>query len=106
MAPESERITVRLPKETVEKIEQLLATGRYGKTVSDFVRKAIDAYMDAEFTPENIEKKVVELPKSSVQALEEFTNEGEYVSVEDAIRTVIRDYVRKRLEESDQNKRK
>ncbi len=101
MAPESERITVRLPKETVEKIERLLATGRYGKTTSDFVRRAIDSYIEAEFTPENVEKKVVELPKSSVQALEQFTKEGEYVSVEDAIRAVIRDYVRKRLEDSD-----
>lgn len=101
MAPESERITVRLPKETIERIEKLLETGKYGKTISDFVRRAIDSFIDSEFTPENVEKKVIVLPKSSIKVLEKMTEEGEYVSIDDAIRDVIREYVRKRLEESD-----
>jgi Arc/MetJ-type ribon-helix-helix transcriptional regulator len=101
MASESERISVRLPKETIEKIEKLLSTGKYGRTISDFVRRAIDAYIDAEFTPENVEKKVIELPKANIEVLEEATKRGEYVSIDDAIRDVIREYVRKRLEESD-----
>ena len=101
MAPESERITVRLPKETVEKIEELLSTGKYGRTISDFVRKAIDSYIETEMTPENVEKKVIDLPKESIETLEEDTKKGKYVSVDDAIRDVIRQYVRKRLEESD-----
>lgn len=101
MAPESERITVRLSKETIEKIEQLLGTGKYGKTISDFVRRAIDSYIETEMTPENVEKKVVDLPKESIEVLEEDTKKGKYVSVDDAIRDVIRQYVRKRIEESD-----
>ncbi len=99
MAPESERISVRLSKDTIEKIERLLATGKYGKTVSDLVRRAIDAFIETEMAPENVEKKVIELPKESLEILEEDTKKGRYVSVDDAIRDVIRQYVRKRLEE-------
>jgi Arc/MetJ-type ribon-helix-helix transcriptional regulator len=101
MPSESERISVRLSKETIQKIEELLSTGKYGKTISDFVRKAIDYYIETETAPENLEKKVVELPKESIEVLEEDTKKGRYISVDDAIRDVIRQYVRKRLEESD-----
>ena len=51
--------------------------------------------------PENVEKKVVDLPKASVRALEELTEQGEYVSVEDAIRAVIRDYVKNAIKEKE-----
>ncbi len=101
MAPESLRITVRLPEETVRKIESLLSTGKYGRTVSDFIRKALDTYIEMEFSPENVEKKVVDLPKSSVKVLQKLTEDGEYVSVEDAIRAVVRDYVKKTVNEGE-----
>ncbi len=101
MAPESLRITVRLPEETVRKIEALLSTGKYGRTVSDFIRRALDSYIEMEFSPENVEKKVVDLPKSSVKVLEKLTEDGEYVSVEDAIRAVVRDYVKKTINEGE-----
>ncbi len=104
MAPESLRITVRLPPEQVEKIDSLLATGKYGKTVSDLIRRAIDAFIETEMAPENVEKKVVDLPKSSVKVLENLTEQGEYVSVEDAIRAVIRDYVKNTIKENEGEK--
>ena len=104
MTPESLRITVRLPPEQVEKIDALLATGKYGKTVSDLIRRALDAFIETEMAPENVEKKVVDLPKSSVKVLEDLTEQGEYVSVEDAIRAVIRDYVKKAIKENEGEK--
>ena len=104
MTPESVRITVRLPQEQVEKIENLLATGKYGKTVSDLIRTAIDSFIETELAPENVEKKVVDLPKSSVKVLEDLTEQGEYVSVEDAIRAVIRDYVKNAIKENEGEK--
>ncbi len=104
MSPESIRITVRLPKEQVDKIETMLATGKYGKTVSDLIRKAIDDFIETEFSPDNVEKKVVDLPKASVRALEQLTEQGEYVSVEDAIRAVIRDYVKNTIKENEGEK--
>jgi Arc/MetJ-type ribon-helix-helix transcriptional regulator len=77
---------------------------KYGKTVSDLIRRALDAFIETEMAPENVEKKVVDLPKSSVKVLEDLTEQGEYVSVEDAIRAVIRDYVKKAIKENEGEK--
>lgn len=104
MAPESIRITVRIPQDLVEKIDSLLATGKYGKTTSDLIRRALEAFIETEMSPENVEKKLVDLPKSSVKVLEDLTEQGEYVSVEDAIRAVIRDYVKNTIKENEGEK--
>jgi len=50
-----------------------------------------------EFTPEYIEKVTVELPKGNVVNLKQLVQDGDSVSVDDAIRNAVREYIRKRL---------
>lgn len=96
MSTESERVTVRIPKDKVTALQTMVDSGQYS-TISDVVRAAIDAFVDTHFTPEHITRMTVELPKGNVVKLEELVHDGDAISVDDAVRNAVRDYVRMRL---------
>jgi len=99
MAEESARITVRLPPEYLQKLEEIQKKNNE-KNLSEVIRHALDAYIKRELPPENITVLTLELPKSLAVKLELLIKEGmDAVSVEEAIRNAIRDYVEKKLKE-------
>jgi Arc/MetJ-type ribon-helix-helix transcriptional regulator len=53
--------------------------------------------VEKHFTPDYIERITVELPKGNVVELEALVQDGDSVSIDDAIRNAVREYVRKRL---------
>ncbi len=105
MAPERERVTVRLPAKQHDALQALVESGDFAN-LSDAIRAAIDAFVDARFTPDYIRKLTIDLPSGNVLELEAIVQSGDSVSVEDAIRNAVREYVRRHLltegaEESD-----
>ena len=65
MTTDSERVTVRIPKDKVDALQSMVDKGEF-RSISDVVRAAIDAFVDSKFTPEHIERMTVELPKGNV----------------------------------------
>ncbi len=96
MTKESERVTVRIPKDKITALQYMVDEGKYS-TISDVIRAAINAFVDTHFTPEHITRMTVELPKGNVVKLEELVHEGDAISVDDAVRNAVREYVRMRL---------
>ncbi len=95
--PETERITVRVPAEKLEKLDEMVKSGDF-RSKSDVVRAAIERFLETEDVPSNISKITVELPKGDSVRLEQLVEDGDSVSVDDAIRHAVREYVRVRLE--------
>ena len=94
---ETERITVRVPADKLEKLDELVKTGEF-KSKSDVIRAAIERFIETEDIPPNISKISVELPKGDSVNLEQLVQDGDSVSVDDAIRHAVREYIRVRLE--------
>ena len=93
---ESERVTIRIPQESISALQSLVDQGKFS-TLSDAVRAAIDKFVESEFTPEHIKKVTVELPKGNVVELEELVHTGDSISVDDAIRNAVREYIRLKM---------
>jgi len=91
----AERVTVRIPSETVEKLQELVDTGEYAN-ISDAVRAAVDEFLGNRFSPDHLSKVTVELPKSNVLEMESLVRDGDSVSLDDAIRNAVREYTRSR----------
>ena len=96
-SPETERVTVRVPAEKLEKLDEMVKSGDF-KSKSDVIRAAIERFIDTEDMPPNISKITVELPKGDSVRLEQLVDDGDSVSVDDAIRHAVREYIRIRLE--------
>ena len=94
---ETERITVRVPADKLEKLDELVASGDY-KNKSDVIRVAIERFIETEDVPSNISKITVELPKGDSVSLAQLVDDGDSVSVDDAIRHAVREYIRIRIE--------
>ena len=105
MSTESERVTIRVPKDKLDILQGLVDSGQYSNT-SDVIRAAIDSFVEAKFTPEHITRMTVELPKGNVVKLEELVHDGDAISVDDAVRNAVREYVRKRLAETIEESKK
>ncbi len=93
------RVTVRLPLEYLQKLEEIQK--KLGeKTLSDVIRQALDEYIQKQLPPENITVITLQLPKSLALKLETLISRGlDAVSVEEAIRNAIREYLEKKLME-------
>lgn len=102
MASDTERVTVRIPSDTVNALHSLVKSGEFA-SLSDAVRAAINAFIEAQFAPDYIKKMMIELPKGNVVQLQELVKSGDSVSVEDAIRNAVREYVRRRISEAMEN---
>jgi Arc/MetJ-type ribon-helix-helix transcriptional regulator len=106
MSTDSERVTIRIPKDRVDALQKLVEQGQF-TNMSDAIRAAIDAFVETQFTPDHIEKFTVELPRGNMVKLEELVHSGDSISVDDAVRNAVREYVRLRLQkatESQENK--
>ena len=98
MADTSERVTVRIPQELLEKLKQIQST-KETPTISDTIREGLEQYIELNLPPQNVRKVVVELSRQDNNRLEEFVREGNSVSVDDAVRSAVREYIRGRLEQ-------
>ncbi|MCD6462033.1 MAG: ribbon-helix-helix protein, CopG family [Thermoplasmata archaeon] len=94
---ETERVTIRLPKDIVEKLELLVQEKKY-ETKSDVIRAAIDQFLKKEIKPPNVERLTVEVPKGNLTKLQELVEAGDSVSIDDAVREAIREYTRMRIQ--------
>ncbi len=93
MAPETDRVTVRLPIRSLEQLQTLVSRGEYD-TISGAIRTAIESFLHEKFPPEYVERVSVDLPRGKVVELQQLIREGDSVSIEDAIRNAVREYVR------------
>lgn len=99
MAETSERVTVRIPQALLEKLKRIQeASGT--PTISDTIREGLERYIEVNLPPPNIKKVVVDLSKQDNHQLEEFVREGASVSIDDAVRSAVREYIRVRIEQS------
>jgi len=99
MVSESERVTIRIPPEKIQQLNQLVKAGEFD-TISDAIRHAIGQFIDQQFAPANIRKLMIELPKGNVVELQKLVKAGDSVNLEDAIRNAVREYVRRRLQKA------
>ncbi len=97
MASETDRVTVRLPIQSLERLQTLVSKGEYNN-ISDAIRTAIDSFLREKFPPDYLERVTVDLPKGKVVELQNLVREGDSVSIEDAIRNAVREYVRLAIE--------
>jgi Arc/MetJ-type ribon-helix-helix transcriptional regulator len=98
MADTSERVTVRIPQELLEKLKKI-QQAKDTPTISDTIREGLEQYIELHLPPQNVRKVVVELSRQDNSRLEEFVREGNSVSVDDAVRSAVREYIRGRLEQ-------
>lgn len=96
MAETSERVTVRIPQELLEKLKAI-QEARGAPTISDTIREGLERYIEVNLPPPNIRKVVVDLSRQDNNRLEEFVREGGSVSIDDAVRSAVREYIRVRL---------
>jgi len=97
MVDTSERVTVRIPQDLLEKLKQIQqATST--TTISDTIREGLERYVEMNLPPPNIRKVVVDLPRQDNHQLEELVRDGTSVSVDDAVRSAVREYIRTRLD--------
>jgi Arc/MetJ-type ribon-helix-helix transcriptional regulator len=99
MVDTSERVTVRIPQDLLEKLKQLQQS-RGTPTISDTIREGLERFVEMHLPPPNIRKVVVDLSRQDNRQLEEFVREGNSVSVDDAVRSAVREYIRTRLDEA------
>lgn len=92
----AERVTVRMPSEIVEKLQEMVDSGEYSN-ISEAIRSAVDEFLEKRFTPENLSKVTVDLPKTKVMELESLVRDGDSISLDDAIRNAVREYTRSRV---------
>ena len=98
MVDTSERVTVRIPEEILEKLKRLQEERGSG-TISDTIREGLEQYVELHLPPHHIRKVVVELSRRDNSRLEEFVREGNSVSVDDAVRSAVREYIRSRIDQ-------
>jgi Arc/MetJ-type ribon-helix-helix transcriptional regulator len=98
MGDTSERVTVRIPQDLLEKLKQVQSL-KETSTISDTIREGLEQYIELNLPPQNIRKVVVELSRQDNSRLEEFVRDGNSVSVDDAVRSAVREYIRSRLEQ-------
>jgi len=98
MVDTSERVKVRIPQDLLERLKQIQQT-KGTPTISDTIREGLDQYVELNLPPQNIRKVVVELSRQDNSRLEEFVREGASVSLDDAVRSAVREYIRSRLEQ-------
>jgi len=95
----SERVTVRIPEDLLEKLRRV-QEARGIATVSDAIREGLERYVEMHLPPPNVRKVVVELSRQDNRRLEEFVREGSSISIDDAVRSAVREFIRARLDES------
>ncbi|MCI4368081.1 MAG: ribbon-helix-helix domain-containing protein [Thermoplasmata archaeon] len=98
MVDTSERVTVRIPQDLLEKLKAIQQS-KGTATISDTIREALERYSDVNLPPSNIRKVVVDLSRQDNSQLEEFVREGGSISVDDAVRSAVREYIRVRMEQ-------
>jgi metal-responsive CopG/Arc/MetJ family transcriptional regulator len=98
MVDTSERVTVRIPQDLLEKLKQVQQS-KGTATISDTIREGLEQYIDLHLPPHHIRKVVVELSRRDNSRLEEFVREGNSVSVDDAVRSAVREYIRSRIDQ-------
>ncbi len=93
---DSPRITIRLSETAAKQMQELVERGEY-KNISEVVRAAIEKFLREKFTPPNVERVSVDLPKKTVELLLQLVESGdvEAVDMNDAIRMAVKDYVRR-----------
>ncbi len=97
MTETSERVTVRIPQDLLEKLKQI-QTDKGTATISDTIREGLERYVEVHLPPPNVRKVVVELSRHDNSRLEQFVRDGNSVSVDDAVRWAVREYIRQRVE--------
>ncbi|HEV2166739.1 MAG TPA: ribbon-helix-helix domain-containing protein, partial [Thermoplasmata archaeon] len=97
MVDTSERVTVRIPQELLEKLKAIQQSTS-SATISDTIREGLEKYVEMNLPPPNIRKVVVDLSRQDNRQLEEFVREGNSVSVDDAVRSAVREFIRTRVD--------
>jgi Arc/MetJ-type ribon-helix-helix transcriptional regulator len=97
MVDTSERVTVRIPQDLLEKLKEI-QQAKQVPTISDTIREGLERYAEMNLPPPNIRKVIVDLSRQDNRQLEEFVKEGNSVSVDDAVRSAVREYIRSRIE--------
>ncbi|HUI37998.1 MAG TPA: ribbon-helix-helix domain-containing protein [Thermoplasmata archaeon] len=92
-------MTVRIPQELLEKLKAI-QQAKGVSTISDTIREGLEKYIEMNFPPPNIRKVVVDLSRQDNRQLEEFVREGNSVSVDDAVRSAVREFLRSRIDSS------
>ncbi|HUJ77886.1 MAG TPA: ribbon-helix-helix domain-containing protein [Thermoplasmata archaeon] len=98
MVDTSERVTVRIPQDLLERLK-LIQQHKGTPTISDTIREGLEQYIELNLPPQHIRKVVVELSRQDNRRLEEFVREGNSVSVDDAVRSAVREYIRSRIDQ-------
>ena len=60
-----ERITIRISEEQLRLIQDMIDSGK-ADSISDVIRAALEEYLGKFYSPENVRKLTVDLPKGSV----------------------------------------
>jgi Arc/MetJ-type ribon-helix-helix transcriptional regulator len=98
MVDTSERVTVRIPQDLLERLKQIQEL-KGTPTISDTIREGLEQYIELHLPPHHIRKVVVELSRQDNSRLEAFVREGNSVSVDDAVRSAVREYIRSRVDQ-------
>jgi len=92
----TEKIIVRLSKDTIIALQTLVDRGDYD-SLSESVSDAINMMIESKLTPKEVALLAEEHAKEKPLKMESLLTEGEPLSMDDAVRKAVRDYVKSRM---------
>jgi Arc/MetJ-type ribon-helix-helix transcriptional regulator len=93
----SDKIIVRLPPDTVLILQALVDRGDYS-SLSESVADAIEKMINADLTPEEIERILGDHVREPPLKMESLLTDNDPGSMDEAVRKAVRGYVRSRMD--------
>jgi CopG family nickel-responsive transcriptional regulator len=96
------RITVRVSEETMEKLEELVDLFNFD-SVSDVIRKAVDDFIDRNYSSTSKKKVDLLIPRNVIDEVQEEVDQVDKISLEDLVRIVLKNYTARKINEEMKN---
>ncbi len=96
------RITVRVSEDSMEKLEELVDMFNFD-SVSDVIRKAIDEFIDRNYSTTSKKKVDLLIPRNVIDEVQEEVDQVDKISLEDLVRIVLKNYTARKMNEEMRN---
>ncbi len=93
------RITIRVSEEDLDKLTKLRET-LHKETISEVIRQAITDLLSKYDDSNNVKNIQVKLTNRMVDNLNSIIEKGEAISIDELIRTIVKEYMAQNLDKS------
>ncbi|MCL4344952.1 MAG: ribbon-helix-helix domain-containing protein [Candidatus Thermoplasmatota archaeon] len=86
------RITIRVSEEDLDRLMKIREISKY-ETISEVIRDAIKEFLEKYDQESNVKNVQVKLTSRMVENLNSVIQNGEAISIEELIRTILKEYM-------------